>query len=180
MNFENNTVVTYYSNPNLEDRIKELEERIKFLESKDIKVSLGASEYIVSNQSTITSTTTEDKSVVISYDLTNIMNGTDYKILSTDIVITGPDKNGNSSRLTSSNLAKSSITLQPHNFPATAAIRAIVVKNGVQSTLYQSVSLPFKNNDKSTFKLQNLVTEMSKREMTLQDALDYLISRVNN
>lgn len=180
MNFEQNTGVTYYSNPTLESRIKALEEKIKFLESKPVKVVLGATEYVNSNNTLISSTIQEDKSVILSYDLSNIMSGTDYKVLSADITVSGPDKNGNTARLTNTTNTKSTITLQPHNFPAVASVRAIVVKNGVQNTLYQAVSLPTPNFGEISFYLQNLVTQANNKEMTIQEALDYLLSRIES
>lgn len=179
MNFEQNTGATS-SSPTSDSRIKALEEKVKFLESKPIMVVLGATEYINSNTTVISSTIQEDKSVILSYDLSNIMSGTDYKVLSTDITVSGLDKNGNTTRLTNTTNTKSTITLQPHNFPAVASVRAIVVKNGVQNTLYQAVSLTTSNFGEISFYLQNLVTQANNKEMTIQEALDYLLSRIES
>ena len=177
MNFEQNTGVTYYSNPNLESRIKDLEAKIKFLESSQPKVVFGGYDYLQSNTFSITSSIQDDKSVTLSYDLTNIMTGSDYKVISTDIVVTGLDKDGNETRLTTVTSPKSSITLQPHNFPINLAVRSIV-SNGTTKTLFRSFKIQSSNFGEVSNYLTSLVTQESKKEMSIQEALDYLLSRI--
>lgn len=180
MNFEQNIGVTNTSNPTLEARITALEKRLSYLESTPQKVFFGATEYIESNTFTISSTVQEDKSIVLSYDLTGLMTGSDYKVISTDITISGLDKNGNTAKLTTTTNTKSTITLQPHNFPVTASIRAIVVKDGVQKTLYRAANLETPNFGAKNFYLSSLITQASKKEMTVEEALNYLLTRLES